>query len=88
MLGNFSFGDYFKREAISFAWEFFTQVLEMPKEKLYISVYENDDEAWDIWTKEIGVEESHMEATWAKRTTSGSTAPALRPLSEIYYDRA
>ena len=60
MLGNFSFGDYFKREAISFAWEFFTQVLEMPKEKLYISVYENDDEAWDIWTKEIGVEESHM----------------------------
>ena len=55
MLGNFSFGDYFKREAIHWSWEFFTDVLKMPKEKIYCSVYENDDEAYDIWTKEVGV---------------------------------
>ena len=60
MLGNFSFGDYFKREAIAWAWEFFTEVLEMPKDKLYPSVYMEDDEAWDIWVNEIGVDESHM----------------------------
>ena len=80
MLGNFSFGDYFKREAISFAWEFFTQVLEMPKEKLYISVYENDDEAWDIWTKEIGVEESHMKRPGQGGQLLGARLRPLRPL--------
>lgn len=49
MMGNFSFGDYFKREAITFAWEYLTQVLEMPKDKLYVTVYEEDDEARELW---------------------------------------
>ena len=88
MLGNFSFGDYFKREAISFAWEFFTQVLEMPKEKLYISVYENDDEAWDIWTKEIGVEESHMKRLGKEDNFWEHGSGPCGPCSEIYFDRA
>ena len=87
MLGNFSFGDYFKREAISFAWEFFTQVLEMPKDKLYISVYENDDEAWDIWTKEIGVEESHMKRLGKEDNFWEHGSGPCGPCSEIYFDR-
>ncbi len=87
MLGNFSFGDYFKREAISWAWEFFTQVLEMPKELLYISVYENDDEAWDIWTKEIGVEESHMKRFGKEDNFWEHGSGPCGPCSEIYFDR-
>ena len=55
MLGNFSFGDYFKQDAIKYAWEFLTEVVMLPKEKLWITVYATDDEAFDIWTKEIGV---------------------------------
>src|SRR5213082_51017 len=55
MLGNFSFGDYFKRDAIRYAWEFVTQELRLPKDKLYVTVYEKDDEAADIWHKEQGV---------------------------------
>ena len=60
MLGNFSFGDYFKREATAWAWEFFTEVLEMPVDKLYVSIYQDDDEAYKIWTEEVGVDPSHM----------------------------
>ena len=60
MLGNFSFQDYFKKEAIAWSWEFLTGVLAIPAELLYISVYLEDDEAWDIWTKEIGIPEDHM----------------------------
>ena len=87
MLGNFSFGDYFKKEAISFAWEFFTQVLEMPKEKLYISVYEKDDEAWNIWTQEIGVEESHMKRMGKEDNFWEHGSGPCGPCSEIYFDR-
>src|SRR5208282_2989894 len=55
MLGNFSFGDYFKRDAIHFAWELLTKVYRLPAEKLWVTVYAEDDEAYDIWTREIGV---------------------------------
>ena len=55
MLGNFSFGDYFKHDAIKYAWELLTEVFKLPADKLTITVYAEDDEAYDIWTKEIGV---------------------------------
>ena len=60
MLGNFSFQDYFKKEVIPWAWEFLTKELEIPADRLYISVYQEDDEAYDIWTKVIGIPEDHM----------------------------
>ncbi len=87
MLGNFSFGDYFKKEAIAFAWEFFTQVLQMPREKLYVSVYENDDEAWDIWTRDMGVEESHMKRFGKEDNFWEHGSGPCGPCSEIYFDR-
>jgi len=87
MLGNFSFGDYFKREATAWAWEFFTQVLEIPKEIIYISIYEQDDEAFDIWTKEVGVDPSHMVRLGkADNFWEHGTGPC-GPCSEIYIDR-
>ncbi len=87
MLGNFSFGDYFKREAISWAWEFFTQVLEMPEEKLYVTVFEEDDEAWDIWTQEVGVPESHMRRMGREDNFWEHGSGPCGPCSEIYFDR-
>ena len=87
MLGNFSFGDYFKREATAWAWEFFTEVLEIPKEKLFVSVYEEDDEAFDIWTKEVGVEESHMVRLGKADNFWEHGSGPCGPCSEIYYDR-
>ena len=87
MLGNFSFGDYFKREATAWAWEFFTEVLEIPKEKLYVSIYENDDEAYNIWTKEVGVEKSHMVRLGKEDNFWEHGSGPCGPCSEIYYDR-
>ena len=87
MLGNFSFQDYFKKEAIPWAWEFLTQTLEIPAEKLYISVYLDDDEAYDIWTKEIGIPESHMVRFGKEDNFWEHGSGPCGPCSEIYYDR-
>ncbi len=87
MLGNFSFNDYFKREAIPWAWEFFTEVLEIPQEKLYVTVYQEDDDAWDIWTKEVGVPESHMRRMGKEDNFWEHGSGPCGPSSEIYFDR-
>ena len=87
MLGNFSFGDYFKIEAITWAWEFFTKVLEMPADKLYVSVFENDDEAYDMWTKQIGVAEDHMVRLGREDNFWEHGSGPCGPCSEIYFDR-
>ncbi len=87
MLGNFSFGDYFKREAIEYAWEFLTGVLQLPKEKLWVTVFTEDDEAYDIWAKEIGVPEDRISRIGEKDNfwAMGDTGPC-GPCSEIFYD--
>ncbi len=92
MLGNFSFGDYFKREAIQWSWEFLTEVIGMDKERLYPSIYFEDDEAFDIWNKEIGVPAEKI--TRFYRDADGKCdnfwehgAGPCGPCSEIYYDR-
>ncbi|WP_314010491.1 alanine--tRNA ligase [Pseudostreptobacillus hongkongensis] len=87
MLGNFSFGDYFKKEAIEWSWEYITQILKLDPKRLYVSVYLTDDEAYDIWTKEIGIPEDHMvklgdDDNWWAAGPIGSCGPC----SEIYYD--
>ena len=87
MLGNFSFGDYFKHEAIPWAWEFLTKVLEIPADKLYCSVYEDDDEAYDIWTKDIGVDPSHMARFGKEDNFWEHGSGPCGPCSEIYFDR-
>ncbi len=87
MLGNFSFGDYFKREACAWAWEFCTEVLELPVDKLYVSVYLDDDEAYDIWTKEVGVAEDHMVRFGKEDNFWEIGAGPCGPCSEIYFDR-
>jgi alanyl-tRNA synthetase len=94
MLGNFSFGDYFKREAIKYAWEFLTDVLELPTDKLWVTVYAEDDEAYDIWANEVGVPAARIvrigdnkgaryasDNFWAM----GDTGPC-GPCTEIFYD--
>ncbi|MBT1261418.1 MULTISPECIES: alanine--tRNA ligase [Pseudomonas] len=94
MLGNFSFGDYFKQDAINFAWTFLTGVLKLPKEKLWVTVYASDDEAYDIWTKQVGVPAERMVrigdnkgAPYASDNfwTMGDTGPC-GPCTEIFYD--
>ncbi len=87
MLGNFSFGDYFKREAIGFAWEFLTQRLQMPPERLWITVYTDDDEAAGIWLDEIGVDPARFSRCGEKDNfwSMGETGPC-GPCSEIFYD--
>ncbi|MBK5543024.1 alanine--tRNA ligase [Pseudomonas sp. TH05] len=94
MLGNFSFGDYFKHDAITYAWTFLTGVLKLPKEKLWVTVYASDDEAYDIWTQQIGVPAERMirigdnkGAPYASDNfwTMGDTGPC-GPCTEIFYD--
>lgn len=87
MLGNFSFGDYFKREAIQYAWEFLTEVIGLPPEKLWVTVYEEDDEAADIWLREIKVDPARFGRIGAKDNfwSMGDTGPC-GPCSEIFYD--
>ncbi|PMU86941.1 MULTISPECIES: alanine--tRNA ligase [unclassified Pseudomonas] len=94
MLGNFSFGDYFKKDAINFAWTFLTGVLKLPKEKLWVTVYASDDEAYDIWTQQVGVPPERMVrigdnkgAPYASDNfwTMGDTGPC-GPCTEIFYD--
>ena len=87
MLGNFSFQDYFKTDAINWAWEFLTKVLEIPADLLYISVYEDDDEAWDIWTKQVGIPEDHMVRFGKEDNFWEHGSGPCGPCSEIYYDR-
>lgn len=87
MLGNFSFGDYFKHEATSWAWEFCTKVLEMPTDKLWVTIYENDDETFDIWTKEVGVDPSHIVRLGKEDNFWEHGQGPCGPCSEIYFDR-
>lgn len=87
MLGNFSFGDYFKRDAIHYAWELLTVVFKIPAEKLWITVFEEDDEALQIWTDEVGVDKTRISRIGAKDNfwMMGDTGPC-GPCSEIFYD--
>ena len=87
MLGNFSFGDYFKEEAIHYAWEFLTEVCKLPAEKLWITVFEEDDEAADIWIDKIGVSPDRLSRIGAKDNfwSMGDTGPC-GPCSEIFFD--
>ncbi|RNE67810.1 alanine--tRNA ligase [Vibrio cholerae] len=95
MLGNFSFGDYFKEDAIQYAWEFLTDVLQLPKERLLVTVYETDDEAFDIWNKKVGISADRIirigDKKGGKKFDSdnfwqmGDTGPC-GPCTEIFYD--
>ena len=88
MLGNFSFGDYFKREAIEFAWEYLTDILKIPTDKLHVSVYEEDEDAYNIWKDYIKIPESriHKLGEGENFWSMGDTGPC-GPSSEIYFDR-
>ena len=87
MLGNFSFGDYFKKEATAWAWEFCTKVLEMPEDKLYVTIYQDDDEAFEIWTKQNGVDPSHIVRLGKEDNFWEHGSGPCGPCSEIYFDR-
>ncbi|KGI55698.1 alanine--tRNA ligase [Campylobacter sp. MIT 97-5078] len=86
MLGNFSFGDYFKKEAISYAWEFVTKVLKLPKDKLYVTVHESDDEAYELWQEHIAKERIYKFGDKDNFWQMGDTGPC-GPCSEIFYDQ-
>ncbi|OSQ23826.1 alanine--tRNA ligase [Campylobacter concisus] len=86
MLGNFSFGEYFKKEAIAYAWEFVTEVLKLPKDKLYVTVHESDDEAFEIWSTHIAKERIYRFGDHDNFWQMGDTGPC-GPCSEIFYDQ-
>ena len=87
MLGNFSFGDYFKEEAITWSWEFLTKVMEIPEDRLYPSIYENDDEAFEIWNKKIGVPADRIFRFGKEDNFWEHGSGPCGPCSEIYFDR-
>ncbi len=87
MLGNFSFGDYFKKESLSWSWEFFTEVLKIPADLLWATIYENDDEAYDIWVNDIGVDPSHIVRLGKEDNFWEHGTGPCGPCSEIHFDR-
>ncbi len=87
MLGDFSFGDYFKNEIIPWAWEFCTDVMKLPVEKLYVTVYENDDEAYELWNKKIGIPEERIVRLGKEDNFWEIGMGPCGPCSEIYFDR-
>lgn len=87
MLGNFSFGDYFKKEIIAWAWEFCTVVLEMPVDRLYVTVFQDDDEAWDIWNQDIGLSPDRIFRMGKEDNFWEHGTGPCGPCSEIYFDR-
>ena len=87
MLGNFSFVDYFKHEATAWAWEFCTEVLEMPVDKIWVSIYQDDDEAFDIWTKEVGVSPDRIVRFGKEDNFWEHGSGPCGPCSELYFDR-
>ncbi len=87
MLGNFSFGDYFKHEATAWAWEFCTKVMKMPVDRLWVTIYQDDDESFDIWTKEVGVAADHIVRLGKEDNFWEHGSGPCGPCSEIYFDR-
>ena len=87
MLGNFSFGDYFKEEALPWAWEYITEVLEMPKDRLWATIYKDDEEAYDIWTKKIGLPTERVVRLGKEDNFWEHGSGPCGPCSEIYFDR-
>ncbi|MBQ4517367.1 MAG: alanine--tRNA ligase [Clostridia bacterium] len=87
MLGNFSFGDYFKHEATAWAWEFITKVMEIPVDRLWVTIYQDDDEAFDIWTKEVGVAPDRVVRMGKEDNFWEIGTGPCGPCSELYFDR-
>ena len=87
MLGNFSFGDYFKHEATAWAWEFCTKVLDMPVDRIWVSVYEKDEQTFDIWTKEVGVSPDRIVRMGKEDNFWEHGSGPCGPCSELYFDR-
>ena len=87
MLGNFSFGDYFKKEACSWAWEFLTEKLEIPVEKLWVSIYQDDDEAYEVWNKTVGIPGDRIVRLGKEDNFWEHGTGPCGPCSEIYFDR-
>ena len=87
MLGNFSFGDYFKEEAITWAWEFCTEAIKMPADRLWVSIYKDDEEAFDIWTKKVGISPDRVVRMGKEDNFWEHGSGPCGPCSELYFDR-